>query len=112
MTRRAIFLILSALAVMLLACVLLLPSLDDRPMKAPKNTCINQLHVISLAKKKWASINHKTSGPVTWNDIVPYLRGDPKNTNVFKCPEGGVYTIGNVGELPTCSVKGHEIPAN
>jgi hypothetical protein len=55
-------------------------------------------------KEQWAADHHRTNGPVTWNDLVPYLRKVPQ------CPKGGTYTLGDVGKLPTCSVVGHQIP--
>jgi len=44
--------------------------------------------------------------PVTEDDIKPYIRGGTLPT----CPAGGKYTIGKVGELPTCSITGHALP--
>ena len=42
-------------------------------------------------------------------DVRPYLgRGTKYEFPV--CPAGGVYTIGAVGEKPTCSIAGHVLP--
>jgi hypothetical protein len=71
---------------------------------SPANTCINNLRWIDAAKNQWASENRKTNGAVVLeNDIKPYLKLDSKG-NLPKCPSGGTYTIGKVGEPPTCSL--------
>jgi hypothetical protein len=40
----------------------------------------------------------------TRDDLLPYLRRWPV------CPAGGTYTIGAIGEPPTCSVPDHKLP--
>lgn len=74
---------------------------------AQRNTCINNLRMIDGAKQTWALENNKTASDVpSWSDLRPYLgrRGNPK------CPQGGEYVIGSVGEKPRCSIPGHELP--
>jgi len=76
--------------------------------------CINNLRQIDGAKNEWAVENSKTNGTVaTENDIKPYIKLDSKG-NLPKCPQGGIYTIGKVGENPTCSLgkttPGHALP--
>lgn len=72
-----------------------------------KASCIANLRLIYLAKQAWALEKNKTDTDVpTEQDILPYLKG-----GVFPvCPSGGVYTIGAVGQLPTCSIPGHVLP--
>jgi hypothetical protein len=69
--------------------------------------CIANLRLIYAAKQAWAIDKTKTDADVpTQQDILPYLKG-----NVFPvCPAGGTYTIGAVGQLPTCSIQGHVLP--
>ncbi len=68
------------------------------------NACINNLRQIESAKEQWALENGKTNGTiVTENDIKPYIKLD-SNGNLPKCPAGGTYIIGRVGENPKCSV--------
>jgi hypothetical protein len=75
-----------------------------------QNACINNLRQIDGAKNEWALENSKTNGtPVTAADIKPYLKLDARG-NLPKCPAGGTYTIGKVGEPPTCSVPEHKLP--
>jgi hypothetical protein len=73
---------------------------------AQKNACINNLRQIDGAKQQWALENSKrTSDVPTWTDLQPYLR----NGTRIRCPSGGHYTIGSVGESPRCSVAGHAL---
>jgi len=68
------------------------------------NACINNLREIDAAKKQWALENNKTNGTVvTETDIKPYIKLD-KDGNLPKCPQDGIYSIGKVGEPPTCSL--------
>jgi hypothetical protein len=65
---------------------------------ANANACINNLRQIETAKNQWALENRKTTGtPVTAADIAPYI----KNGKIPPCPDGGVYTLNNVGDNPT-----------
>jgi hypothetical protein len=75
-----------------------------------RNACINNLRQIDAAKNEFALEKGKKIGdPVTEADIKPYIKLDA-NGNLPKCPSGGKYTIGKVGENPTCSIAGHELP--
>jgi outer membrane lipoprotein-sorting protein len=75
-----------------------------------RNACITNLRQIDGAKNEFALEKGKKNGdPVTEADIKPYIKLDA-NGNLPKCPAGGTYTIGKVGELPTCSIAGHALP--
>jgi outer membrane lipoprotein-sorting protein len=75
-----------------------------------KNACINNLRQIDAAKNEFALEKGKKIGdPVTEADIKPYIKLDASG-NLPKCPAGGTYTIGKVGEKPTCSIPGHALP--
>lgn len=75
-----------------------------------RNECINNLRQIDAAKNEFALENKKTNGyVVTEDDIKPYIKLDA-NGNLPKCPAGGKYVIGKVGESPTCSIDGHVLP--
>jgi hypothetical protein len=72
-----------------------------------RNACINNLRQIDGAKNEWALEKGKKNGdPVTEADIKTYIQGG----KLPVCPGGGKYTIGKVGELPTCSIAGHALP--
>ena len=71
------------------------------------NACINNLRTIAGAKDQWALENKKGTGDaVSAQDIQPYLR----NNAIPACPQGGAYTLNDVGALPTCSIPGHVLP--
>jgi hypothetical protein len=79
----------------------------DQILANQRTTCINNLRLIYAAKQAWALDKSKTDTDVpTEQDLLPYLKG-----GVFPvCPSGGIYTIGAVGQLPTCSISGHVLP--
>jgi len=65
--------------------------------------CANHLHQIDATKKRWA--RQRGAGlkdTPTWDDLDSLFRNGPP-----KCPGGGTYTIGAVGELPECSIAEH-----
>ena len=76
-------------------------------MAAQRSTCIGNLRLIYAAKQAWALEKNKTDTDVpTEQDLLPYIKG-----GVFPvCPSGGIYTIGPVGQPPTCSISGHVLP--
>ncbi len=72
--------------------------------------CVNFLRQIDGAKNEWALENGKSNGTVcTESDIKPYLKLDA-NGNLPKCPSGGIYTIGKIGESPKCSLAKNGSP--
>ena len=75
-----------------------------------RDACINNLRQIDAAKQQWALEKGKKAGDTPVEaDLKPYLTPGP-NGVFLKCPAGGKYTIGKVGEPPTCSIPGHELP--
>jgi hypothetical protein len=72
-----------------------------------RSTCINNLRLIYAAKQAWALEKNKTDADIpTEQDLLPYIKSGAFPT----CPSGGVYTIGAVGQPPTCSIPGHVLP--
>jgi hypothetical protein len=69
---------------------------------------INNLRQVDVAKNQWAL---ESNDVVTINDIRPYIELDAKG-NLPKCPSGGIYTIGKIGEPRTCSLGTNVIPAH
>lgn len=66
--------------------------------------CINNLREIEATKNTWASEKGKKNGDVpTAQDLKPYF----KNGAFPTCPAAGTYTIGAVGNAPTCSIPSH-----
>ena len=79
--------------------------------RAPQG-CVNQLHLIYMSKEQWLSEGHPTSKEApNWDDLRPYL-GRGTEMGLPRCPAGGVYTIGRLGEPPSCSLGGpdHTLP--
>jgi hypothetical protein len=69
--------------------------------------CINILRSIDGAKNQWAMEHNQNSNAVpTWEDIGAYIY---TNDGIPRCPQGGVYTIGRVGEPPHCSIMSHNM---
>ena len=97
--------LLPAVAVPGMLAAIAIPNFVKARATAQQNGCINNLRQLDAAKKQWALEKNKTVTDVpTQADITPYLRQWPA------CPQGGTYTIGAVGEPPTCSVAGHTLP--
>ena len=104
-----------------LFAVVAIPNFIREPNTSPANACINNLRQLDAAKEAWASEhNAKTNDLVTMNDIRPYIERERNNPfikldakgNLPKCPSGGIYTIGKVGEPPTCSLGTTVTPAH
>jgi hypothetical protein len=92
---------------------------SDKPSKAA--TCIHNLRSIDAAKQQWfleKGVDRKIYPPgnVTSNSIPTWeilsIYGGVEWTagqgwRPYKCPAGGVYTLGRVADLPTCSFTNH-----
>ena len=75
-----------------------------------RNFCINCLRLIDAAKMQWAlDHNEGNADAPTWDDLRDYL-GRGTNRNMPFCPDKGTYTVGAIGEKPTCSIPGHILP--
>jgi hypothetical protein len=73
---------------------------------AMMNACLNNLRQIDAAKNQWALEKRGKTGDVpAAQDLKPYL----KNGVFPTCPAGGTYTIGAVGNDPTCSIPEHTL---
>jgi hypothetical protein len=107
--------------IFLLFAILAIPNFVRDPSTSPANACINNLRQIDIAKNQWAlEHNAKSNDVVTINDIRPYIERERNNPYIKldakgdlpKCPSGGIYTIGKIGEPPTCSLGTNVIPAH
>ena len=97
--------LLPAVAVPAMLAAIAIPNFVKARTASQENACINNLRQIDAAKQEWALEKGKKNGDVpTKEDISPYLHSWPV------CPAEGTYTIGPVGEQPTCSIPGHKLP--
>jgi hypothetical protein len=75
--------------------------------KIPK--CQHNLEHIMVFKLNWEGGDGITSKSIpTWDDLRPFF--PTAWSNCFPlCPAGGTYSLGRVGQNPTCSIggKGH-----
>jgi hypothetical protein len=69
------------------------------------NACINNLRQIDAAANQFALENSKTNGEAIKfpNDLTPYIKLNAAG-KIPGCPQGGIYSIKRVGDLPTCSL--------
>jgi hypothetical protein len=85
--------------------VISIPNLIRPRVTASKITCLDQLRMIDGMKNQWALEHQKTTNDVpTWDDLRGYLAAHLP----LQCPDGGVYSIGRVGLMPSCSFAGHD----
>jgi hypothetical protein len=73
-------------------------------------SCVANLRQLEGAKEQWALEFHKsTNDIVTATDLLPYyaVGGTTNHRAMLNCPQGGTYTLGRVGELPSCSISEH-----
>src|SRR5687768_13712100 len=71
--------------------------------------CMANLKMIEAGKQFWAIERSATNGTViNLNDLIG---GGKYLPQVPKCPAGGSYSVGAVGQEPTCSLagKGHSL---
>ncbi len=97
-----------ALAIILIPiyAAIMIPAFAQARAHAQQAVCINQLRTIEMAKAEEAlKTNLEDGQPVEVSSLLPYF----KDHKMPVCPRGGTYDIGAVGEMPRCTVKGHEI---
>lgn len=74
---------------------------------AQRNACISNLVQIDCAKQQWALEQNEDEDAVPVpSDLDKYLL---RGFQGVQCLKGGSYEINAVGELPTCSIPGHEL---
>lgn len=106
MTRRSKIIIAIAGAFIALCAAFVIPNLVRALTTPASNACVNNLRQIDGAKQQWMLEERKTTNDTpSWEDIRPYL-GRGNEGFLPKCPHGGTYTIGKVGEDPKCTYPG------
>ena len=95
-----------ALVIIPMMLAIAIPNFVKARETAMMNACLNNLRQIDAAKNEWALEKGRKTGDVpTAQDLKPYL----KNGISPACPAGGTYTIGAVGDVPTCSIPQHKL---
>ncbi|MES2470693.1 MAG: prepilin-type N-terminal cleavage/methylation domain-containing protein [Patescibacteria group bacterium] len=96
------------IAIVGLLVAIAIPGFKKARIESMKNACANNLKQLYGAKNTWAAENKKHPGDDEPNmsDIVGQQLSIPHEP---KCPSGGQYTLGTVGQKPTCSIKDHTI---
>ena len=86
------------LTVVILAFVI--PNFVRAGATSCKNACVNNLRQIDAALEQAALALQVPAGTlITAAQLSPYFKGN----EIPKCPGGGDYTFGRLGEVPTCS---------
>jgi heme/copper-type cytochrome/quinol oxidase subunit 2 len=78
------------------------------------NACINNLRMIDAAKEQWAwEHNSKSGDSINEADLMTYFKKDSSGNPIkLKCPQGGAYILGKIGQNPICSFHGDLIGTN
>ena len=102
--------IMIVVAIIGLLAAIAIPNFVRARTTSQENACINNLRLIDAAKQQWALENRKQSADTpTMKDLQPYL-GQGQDGKLPVCPGGGTYKVGAVGEKPTCTIAGHQLP--
>ena len=107
--------ILIAAPVIVLLLAIAIPNFLRPRVTLSENACANNLRWIQEAKVKWARDMKKTKTAVpTEDDLTPVLKVLGAGDSFPRCPAGGTYTIGPVGDPVKCSVggPGHTLPSD
>jgi hypothetical protein len=71
-----------------------------------QGACANNLARLAAAMDQWAlETRHSSGAPVRFEDIAPYLGPGTAPAPAPPCPNGGRYTLRQVGEAPVCSCQ-------
>jgi hypothetical protein len=97
--------VIFGIPIICLLVAIAIPNFARSRVITAKNSCFNELRQIEAAKVQWVFLHQKTTDDApTWDDLRPSFIGA---RFPLECPDGGVYTIGRVGELPSCSIARH-----
>jgi hypothetical protein len=103
--KRLVYAVAGASVFLLLAGMSIPSFIPARPA-SQRNACIANLKSLQEAKLTWAKVNGKTSADLpTEADLMNTNSPDNVIRHWPICPGGGKYTIGSVGERPTCTLS-------
>ena len=100
--------------VLVVLAAIVLPNFIKARSTSAANACINNLRQIDAAANQFALEKAKNTGAGIHypNDLTPYIKLNSAG-KIPSCPNGGIYHISKVGEVPTCSLSntpGHTLP--
>ncbi len=103
MNKRRGFTVIECAIVLAVIGILLgiaVPQFMRNRANSQAKSCAATLKRIDEAKELWAIATHQAAGaPCVMADIVPdYISRTPG------CPGAGVYALGNMDEVPSCSL--------
>jgi hypothetical protein len=77
------------------------------------NACVNNLRQIDAAINQFALEHSLTNGaPIHYpGDLTPYIKLNSAG-KIPPCPDGGTYSVGKLGDAPTCSLGAKVQPAH
>jgi prepilin-type N-terminal cleavage/methylation domain-containing protein len=109
-SRRAFTLVEIMIVVLIIGILLTIatPAFLRARMKSQATACRHNLTNILSVKERWAmDLNRGANDTPTWADLVTpgvYLKSQPI------CPNSGTYTIGDLSQVPTCSIGNSGTP--
>jgi len=82
-------------------------------ISAANYSCINTLRQIDAAAQEFAlEKSLKTGDKINFpDDLTPYIKLN-KDGKIPPCPQGGVYSLNRVGDVPACSLGTTVTPAH
>lgn len=91
------------ISVLTLACLgWATPTYRNAQHQSETNACVSgNIRHLDSAKEQWAMSARATNGPPDIDGVLSYIKG-----GMPICPGDGEYTMGNIGELPRCSLHG------
>jgi len=95
----------TCLLILGIAIFIALPNFIKARSTSAASACINNLRQIDAAANQFALEHNKTNGEAINfpDDLTPYIKFNSAG-KIPSCPNGGVYSIKRVGDLPTCSL--------
>ena len=94
--------IMIVVAVIGLLVTMAVPSFLKARNTSQQNACINNLRVIDGGKEQCAMVFRLTAGDsVAVASVNEYI----KSNTTPVCPTSGIYTYGNIGSNPRCSIS-------
>jgi hypothetical protein len=109
--KRNLFRAFVICGILLLLAAMIIPEFMHPREIRSLNSCRNNLRQLDGAKVACEGDHGLTNGAiVTKEQLLPYLGRQYRPNDDSRwpvCPNGGGYTIGKIGESPSCSYTGH-----